>query len=151
MECAIRIFEEFYDSEDQVAMTRASKAEETADAENSGNEIHGAERVQADAGRSWIHRPRRGHRELRQRVISVSKADETSDAVKFVIESQPVQSTAAVSYARQVETANAQTTFQGQSSAYRADTSHQAASHAQQSEQSAFESSPEASKHCGRT
>ena len=69
-----------------------------------------------------------GHRELRQRVISTSKADETSDAVKFVIESQPVQSTAAVSYARQVETENEQTTLKSQYTVFDDDTTHQAAS-----------------------
>ena len=35
-----------------------------------GSWPEGVGRVQADADRSWIHRPRRGHRELRQRVFN---------------------------------------------------------------------------------
>ena len=81
-----------------------------------------------------------------QRMTSTSKADEEADAVKFAIKSQPIQSAAAVSYARQVETANEQTTLKSQYTVIHDVTSHQAASLAQQSEQFAFESSPETSK-----
>ena len=43
---------------------------------------------------------------------SSSKADEATDAVKTMIESRTVQSTAAVPYAEQVETASEQPLFE---------------------------------------
>ena len=47
-------------------------------------------------------------------VNSASKADETTDAVKTMIESKTVRSTAAVPYAEQVETASEQPAFENQ-------------------------------------
>ena len=49
-----------------------------------------------------------------EEVTSASKADESADAEKSMFELQTFQSTAAVSYAGQVETANEQLPFESQ-------------------------------------
>ena len=76
-------------------------------------------------------------------VTSASKANEAADAEESVFESQPVQSTAAVSRAGQIEAVNKQSTIESKTSMSRADTSYQVAGFAQQSKQSAFESNSE--------
>ena len=59
--------------------------------------------------------------EVRANMTSASKADEAADAEKSVFELQQVQSTSAVSYARQVETVNAQSTFESNPATSKAD------------------------------
>ena len=63
-------------------------------------------------------------------------------AEKSVLASQPAQSSAAMSYAGLVESANAQSTCESQSNVTRAEPSHQTTGIAQQSEQSALGCNP---------
>ena len=84
--------------------------------------------------------------EVRANMTSASKVDEAADTEKSVFESQPVQSTSAVSYAGQVETVNKQSTFESNPATSKADVnSATEAENAGADAPSVFESTPQQS------
>ena len=84
--------------------------------------------------------------EVRANMTSASKVDEAADTEKSVFESQPVQSTSAVSYAGQVETVNEQSIFESNPATSKADVnSATEAENAGADGPSVFESTPQQS------